>query len=124
MRKDKRKRYGYDKEYYHNHREKINKYNSEWQKNNRDKLRVTSRRYRLKKNFGLTEDQYNQLLEKQSGKCAICKVSNNSQKYFPVDHDHITGKVRGLLCISCNMALGKFRDSKEIVKAALDYLSA
>lgn len=123
MRKDGRQTGDYNKNYYRNHQEKINKYNREWQKKNRSKLHASCRRHRLKKNFGLTIDQYSQLLEKQNRKCAVCKVFNNSQRHFPVDHDHVTGKVRGLLCPNCNMAIGMFKENKEIIKAALDYLS-
>lgn len=58
--------------------------------------------------------------ERQSGVCAICK----SKSKLNIDHDHITGKVRGLLCTGCNIVLGYAKDSSEILNSAASYLSA
>jgi hypothetical protein len=84
--------------------------------------------------YGLTLEQYNEKLKAQDGKCAICKKVPIK---FNVDHDHnccsITGRkrvdrktcgkcVRGLLCDGCNTALGRFKDSEEILQRAIDYL--
>jgi hypothetical protein len=66
----------------------------------------------------LTLIEYNKLIEKQNGKCAICgKITK-----LGVDHNHITGKIRGLLCPTCNSALGLFYDNKLILLNAIKYL--
>jgi hypothetical protein len=77
-------------------------------------------RRHLKKQYGLTENDYQQMLAKQQRACALCQVSG---KRLHVDHDHATGRVRGLLCSGCNMALGKFRDSPELLLRAARYVS-
>jgi hypothetical protein len=70
--------------------------------------------------YGLTIKQYEAMLEEQGNRCAICHRA--SDKPLCVDHNHATGKVRGLLCWHCNIALGKLQDDPEVVRAALDYL--
>ena len=84
---------------------------------------VTITEYKLKTRFGITLDEYTQLLEKQNFCCAICsRHSDEFTKALYVDHDHTTGIVRGLLCQKCNSALGFLNDSVETIKRALDYL--
>ena len=72
--------------------------------------------------YKLTPEGYQQLLEAQGGVCAICKKPPLPGKKLAVDHDHATGKIRGLLCILCNSTLGYFQDNPETVRAALSYL--
>jgi hypothetical protein len=62
------------------------------------------------------------MLADQDGGCAICGDPSPEQGSLHVDHDHATGRVRGLLCVSCNNALGAFRESFETFRAAADYL--
>ena len=78
---------------------------------------------RIKK-FGITLEEFNSILTQQDGKCAICGYSDRSDKnFFPVvDHDHLSGKVRGLLCMNCNMGIGKFKDDISRLKSAINYL--
>lgn len=78
-----------------------------------------ARTHRLRQTYGLTRDQVNQLIEAASGKCGICR----RRAARVVDHDHHTGKVRGLLCDRCNSALGWLGDSVEGVRRALHYLT-
>jgi hypothetical protein len=69
--------------------------------------------------YGLSERDYDAMLTRQNGLCAICKdwmVEPN------VDHCHTTGKVRGLLCSSCNIGLGNFKDSQRLLAQAIVYL--
>jgi len=84
------------------------------------------RNYNLEKNYGITSEEYNRLLEAQAGVCAICKQPpNEAQKramYLSVDHCHTTGRIRGLLCISCNSAIGLLKESAELMAKALKYL--
>lgn len=80
----------------------------------------------LKKNYGLTSDDYDKLLEDQNGSCAICgrlpTGGATSTRNLHVDHDHKTGKIRGLLCQKCNPALGQFNDEPALLRAAAAYL--
>lgn len=77
--------------------------------------------------YGITVDDYNALLEEQGEVCAICRrpehvVSRGKLKPLSVDHDHATGRVRGILCHECNVGLGKFGDVPELLRVAADYL--
>jgi len=79
---------------------------------------------RLKKNYGLTSTEYDKLYQDQHGKCAICGVHQSAlNKPLFVDHDHITGKVRGLLCRNCNAGIGYLGDSLGNLTQAIKYLS-
>jgi recombination endonuclease VII len=85
------------------------------------------RNQRLKWQYGITLEEYNELLRKQGGVCLICEaapaeIRNGKIVSFPVDHDHKTGKVRGILCGFCNRGLGSFKDSKEFLERAIKYL--
>lgn len=78
--------------------------------------------------FGLTRDDFLDMLEEQGGVCAICGNPETSRgnhgyiKNLSVDHDHETGVVRGLLCNNCNRAIGLLRDDTSILAAAIAYL--
>lgn len=97
----------------------------------REKLRDSgelaerTRRYNLKSTYGITPEQYDEMLASQNGVCAICQgppaLSNNSGR-FHVDHDHETGRVRGLLCGHCNTGMGMYRDSIALLWKAMLYL--
>lgn len=73
---------------------------------------------------GWTPEKYEEAYIKQNGRCAICGCKLNSSRYtrFAGDHDHRTGKLRGLLCTNCNTALGLFKDSIERLEMAKRYL--
>jgi hypothetical protein len=62
--------------------------------------------YNLKKAYGLSLTKYDELLEKQQGVCAVCERVCSTGRKLAVDHSHVTGKIRGLLCARCNLALG------------------
>lgn len=91
---------------------------------------MARRNTRLKKDFGITHDEYERILESQGGGCAICGSAVNSDsretrngKYFlHIDHCHATGCVRGILCSACNMGIGKFNDSPELLRMAAKYI--
>lgn len=81
------------------------------------------RKVALLKYYGITENEYNNLYKKQNGVCAICGgKQRKNNKYFCIDHDHKTKKVRGLLCHNCNVALGLINENKEILKKMIEYL--
>ena len=76
----------------------------------------------LKNRYGITPEQYDEMLEAQGGVCAICKQAPEGRR-LAVDHCHTTGNNRGLLCINCNTALGKFFDNTEYLSNAIRYLN-
>lgn len=81
------------------------------------------REYILNKNFGINSVEYNLMLQEQNHCCYICQIHEDKlDRSLAVDHDHATGKVRGLLCGSCNRFLGKINDSTETVERMLEYL--
>lgn len=78
---------------------------------------VDGRRRYFRKSYGLSETEVTALLE-QFPVCPICRI--NEPKH--VDHDHVSGRVRGILCFTCNAALGQLRDDPEIIRRAADYV--
>lgn len=81
------------------------------------------RKYRLKTVYGITVEDYDRMYLEQFGRCKICdKHQQEFTKRLYVDHCHITGKVRGLLCFNCNIAIGKLGDSPDICIKAAKYL--
>lgn len=76
---------------------------------------------RLKYRFGITLDEYNAILVSQNGGCAICGQPPGVKRLH-VDHDHATGKVRGVLCGPCNHALGLMKDDPERLRKAATYI--
>lgn len=81
------------------------------------------RDYTLKRTFGISLAEYRTMLVAQNGVCAICLEPCKSGRDLAVDHDHVTGKVRALLCIRCNNGLGNFRDNLELLTSATRYLA-
>lgn len=79
-----------------------------------------NRRYNLKK-YGLTIEQFDAMFAAQGERCALCR-SDEPGRFWTVDHDHTTGKVRGVLCWHCNVGLGHFRDDAATLIAAADYV--
>jgi RNA polymerase-binding transcription factor DksA len=135
----------YFKKYRKKNIEKFRERLNDWKKNNPEKVKEYRKKYRdsekgkeyVKKYknsdvytkwkkkkrllaYGITENELENMKQKQKDKCAICgkPISEN----FVIDHDHKTGKVRGLLCISCNTGLGHLKDNKVAMLKAIDYL--
>lgn len=77
---------------------------------------------RAKVKYGITLEQREALLRAQDGVCAICEQVELIGIGLAVDHDHVTGKIRGLLCMRCNTALGRFRDDPKLLRRAAEYL--
>lgn len=134
--------------YYQTHKKKIRDRVNQYRRNNREKILLREAAYRaknkksiksknlgyyyadknkfrnrqLKARYGISLDDYNNLVTKQNGVCKICEKTNGSQNLY-VDHDHVTGKIRSLLCRSCNVGIGHFRDNPELLKRAMNYLT-
>ena len=102
-----------------------------WQRENRDRYLAGQRAYKesgrkavsdrkshLKRKYGLTPEEFEELLTAQGDGCAICGKPNPDN----VDHDHVTGRVRGILCWNCNVGVGQFEDDVERLVAATIYL--
>ncbi len=77
----------------------------------------------LRLKYGVTEQQFDQASAAVGGVCEICGKPCSVHKNLSVDHDHDTGFVRGLLCMKCNAGIGKFGDSIELLRAAVDYMA-
>lgn len=90
-------------------------YSRRWRKKNPEKVAAHGRKQR----YGITPEHYERLLLQQSGKCKICGDFMNP---VAVDHNHITGAIRGLLCKQCNFGLGSFKDNPQRLRAAAAYL--
>lgn len=82
------------------------------------------RRNNLKSKYDLTFEEFEAMYEAQHGECKICSraLSDTNFRKTHIDHNHLTGIVRGLLCPSCNLALGKFQDNPEILRRAAVYV--
>ncbi len=118
--KEKRKEYG--KKYYQLNKEKRKEYDH-LNKEKRNKYSRKSYLLRTLKKHGLTMDDHKRMLREQNNCCAICgKRKETLSMAMAIDHCHITGKVRGLLCRDCNVGIGTMRDSVELLKKAIEYL--
>lgn len=84
--------------------------------------KLSMRSVHYKRKYGITLDLYDKLLKQQNHCCSICNETDKN-KELSVDHCHTTGNIRGLLCMSCNTALGKFKDSTELLNKAISYLN-
>jgi hypothetical protein len=121
------------KEFYAKNPERQKQIQQKGYKKHKDKRREASRKWhennpkaaksnKLKKKYNISIEDYNTLLEKQNNTCAICQQENKHKRAFHVDHCHETGKIRGLLCHSCNTGIGSLKDNIELLRAAINYL--
>lgn len=77
----------------------------------------------LKHTYGITKTEWDELLEAQGNKCALCGTDNPVGRGWQTDHDHTNGKIRGILCVRCNTGLGLFIDSPELLWKAMCYIT-
>lgn len=91
--------------------------------NTSSKGKEIKRNSELKRKYNITSEEYTRILKDQGGVCAICGSSTpGGPGKFHVDHDHDTGKVRGLLCNNCNLGMGYYKDSIGVHLSAVQYL--
>lgn len=147
-RKDPEKKKEYDRQWKKRNRERLRGYQSEWRKSsasyikwareylssgkfyeNRAKYRKTpggklaDRKSTLKRKHNMTLAEFDDLLMGQGGVCAICKGKDWTKHGPAVDHDHRSGKIRGILCYRCNLAVGLMKDNPETIMSAFLYVS-
>lgn len=95
----------------------------EYQKTSRQNRKPKARDYYLRNRFGITLEVFEQMSVEQNHVCKICGSKELTYKNLNVDHCHETGKIRGLLCTSCNTALGLFKDNIQNLTSAIRYLT-
>ena len=85
--------------------------------------KLCHRRNHLVEKYGITPEDYEVMLAEQHNRCVICGKDQSEEGFaLAVDHDHDSGKIRGLLCQKCNRGLGDFRDDSRLLRRAADYL--
>jgi hypothetical protein len=94
-----------------------------WHETHPDRIMAHLRKHKLMQHYGITEEQYQELLKKQNGVCALCCKLPDSNRRLAVDHNHKTGKIRGLLCSRCNNLLGQIERLNYSVLALYLYFS-
>lgn len=109
--------YEWQEGYRREHKAHYNELAKEWHRKNRPRMRLR----KMARKYGVSEQALEALWVSQDGTCAICKRYLQPED-ARIDHDHSTGRVRGLLCDSCNWALGHFRDDATVLAAAIAYL--
>lgn len=123
-----------------NNRDRVNEWTRKDRKKDPNKYKKWTKEYREKigdwrttqdilNYFDMSLDQYNKMFDEHRNLCGICKNPETRKSRTPgkicrlaVDHCHSTGKIRGLLCHSCNTGIGKFMDNKDLLLAAIEYL--
>ena len=126
----KKKRRATQKRYNDAHKEEIKQQRALYNETHKEEHRRYSqahpeayRSYRLNRDFGITITDYDVMFETQNGRCAICgRHQDGFKRRFSVDHDHITGKIRELLCIDCNTVLGHIHDDSDFLEKVITYL--
>jgi hypothetical protein len=105
-------------------RTRNNAQNARWRAANREKLLKAYKKHDLKRYYKLTPEQYEIMWEAQGRKCAACGSTDPGRKtgHWCIDHCHDTKLVRGIVCNSCNMAMGQVKDSIERLQQLIDYL--
>ena len=111
----------------------MGKENKSWYKANKPQRALSGKRYRmgatvkvrdtnLRKKYGITYNEYMDMLEKQGGVCLVCGLKSRERKVLCVDHCHASGVIRGLLCDRCNRVLGSVNDNMGLLLRMVQYL--
>lgn len=104
-------------------RERYNAKRREYRSKNREKCLALCRAGNLRRDYGISPLQYDAMFNSQSGCCKICRIdANKLKKPLAVDHDHKTGRVRGLLCYHCNWLIGHAKEQIPILRETIKYL--
>src|SRR5574343_976377 len=116
--------YARQREYYNSdpdRKKHIKSLQRKWYQENRSKQLAKGRANWLKREYDLSLEDYEAMVQSQNGKCAICDSPPGNRR-LSVDHDHKTGAIRGLLCDVCNVGLGAFQDDSQRLAGAIKYL--
>ncbi|KKN55448.1 hypothetical protein LCGC14_0582180 [marine sediment metagenome] len=98
-------------------------YMKKWRRDNPKKQSIIARRAKIKHYFGISLEEYEEMFISQKGRCAICQgKQKHGSRLLAIDHCHLTGVVRGLLCHKCNIGLGLFDDDGALLARAIEYL--
>lgn len=134
MAKSAEERRAYNKAYREKNKERLVAYGVAYRSKNKEVCNARSRKYHAEnrdsirrqkalKKYGITKEQYDNLLRRQNYKCAVCATdSPDGAGDWHIDHCHNTGAVRGLLCSKCNVGLGMFNDDPEALRLAASYI--
>lgn len=110
-------------QHYLQNKDEILRKNKLWKEANEEKYKATDRRGHLRRTYGISLEQYEELLDKQNGSCFVCERPQHMFNLkLAVDHDHKTGEIRGLLCSHCNQKIIGRERRPEIFKRAAQYL--
>lgn len=120
MRKEVKRAYG--QKYYQKNKDKVKDRVKKYYTENRSKRLEISRKCHLKRVFGLSIEEYENILKNQNGGCAICGRKKEKIN-LAVDHSHKTGKIRGILCMKCNHGIGYFNDDVLLLEKAIKYIN-
>lgn len=105
------------------HPERVRASTYKWRESNYGKFQAYNRSSILKRKYGLTSVQWDELLTSQGGRCLICKTDKpTGKKPWDTDHCHTTGRVRGILCHHCNVLLGHAKEDVDTLRSAIEYL--
>lgn len=118
----------YNRQYRIRNPQKYRDYQHKYYRANRASISIKNQTNQLRIKYGLTKDEVATMTERQGNSCAICRNPFTGRRGFlqarHIDHDHMTGQVRGLLCGGCNNGLGNFRDNPTSLRAAAQYLES
>jgi hypothetical protein len=104
--------------------DKVNARTKAWYAKYPEKARSKARRINLRRNYGITMEQYEMMYAAQEGLCAICGREETSARftYLAIDHCHHTGDIRGLLCSRCNIVIGQMEENPDLLRKAAAYI--
>lgn len=114
----------YQTRWYFKNKERAQANGKVYRAQNKNRIKLNQRKYWARKKFGLTYEQLRDIESKNNGRCWICnKTEEENGIGLALDHNHVTGEVRGLLCRMCNIGLGAFKDNVELLERAKSYLT-
>ena len=112
----------YHQLYYLKNREKVIARSKKWAEENKERKQQIVRSSHIKRKYGITLEQEQEIKNAQNNQCPICKSGLGEGHKTHIDHCHTTGRVRGILCHACNVLLGHARESVDILQSAQAYL--
>jgi hypothetical protein len=127
----------YNSAFYQANKEKIKARTNKWKSDNPERKRIANKNWHqrnleknklrawaahLKRKFNISVSEWDEMYAEQNGRCKICHQPQDTQR-LAVDHDHETGEVRGLLCRTCNTAIGLMNDDPIILASAIKYVT-